>query len=82
MGAPHELKRMKREEFLAWIEACGGTLCEPTNPYEVVRYLMWSEASKSRPATHIIYRRNNNTLTYSGESRRHYEMMLDGELPR
>lgn len=73
MSAPHELKRFKRDAFISWLEANGATLCEPTNQYEVLRYRMWGGADQSRPTTHIIYKRKNNTLTYSGESRAHYE---------
>lgn len=73
MSVPHSIKKFKRDEFLAWLEGAGASLCEPTNPYEVVRYKMWIETDSGRPSTHIIYRRNDGTLTYGGSSRAHYE---------
>ena len=73
MSAPHSLKQLKRDQFLDWLEANGATVQEPTNPFEVIRYRMWCDGDRSRPSTHIIYRRNNDTLTWAGRSREHYE---------
>jgi hypothetical protein len=74
--APHSLKKFDRARFMAWVEDNGGSLSEPTNPYEVVRYRMWCDGDTSRPSTHIVYKRKNDTLTYGGASRSHYERML------
>lgn len=71
--APHDVKRFKRSEFMDWLERNGATVVEPTNPYEVLRYKMWTDGDASRPSTHIVYRRKNDTLTYGGSSRAHYE---------
>lgn len=73
MSAPHFLREFKRAAFFEWLERNGATLVELTNPYEVVRYRMWVLSDKSRPSTHIIYKRKNDTLTYQGASRQHYE---------
>lgn len=73
MSAPHFLRDFKRDKFLDWLERNGATLTEVTNPFEVVRYRMWVPADKSRPSTHIVYKRKNDTLTYQGASRQHYE---------
>lgn len=73
MSAPHELRSFKRFEFMDWLERNGASLCEPTNPFEVLRYKMWTAADTGRPSTHIIYKRKNDTLTYGGSSRAHYE---------
>lgn len=73
MTAPHTLKKLKRDEFIDWLEANGATVLEPTNPFEVVRYRKWCDGDERRPSTHIIYKRNDGTLTYAGQSRAHYE---------
>ncbi len=72
-SAPHHLADFKREGFLSWLERNGATLADLTNPFEVVRYRMWVPSDKSRPSTHIIYKRKNDTLTYQGASQKHYE---------
>lgn len=74
--APHFLASFKRAGFLSWLERNGATLVEATNPYEVVRYRMWVPTDKGRPSTHIVYKRRNETLTYQGHSRKHYETFL------
>lgn len=73
MSAPHFLRQFKRDRFFDWLESNGASLLETTNPYEVVRYRMWVPTDTGRPSTHIVYRRGNDTLTYSGASRAHYE---------
>ena len=73
MNAPHALRQFKRDAFMSWLEARGASLAELTNPYEVVRYKMWTLEDKSRPSTHIVYKRGNDTLTYTGQARKHYE---------
>ena len=72
-GAPHFLRIFKRDDFMTWLERNGATLTEVTNPFEVVRYRMWVPTDKGRPSTHIVYKRKNDTLTYQGASRQHYE---------
>jgi len=73
MKAPHDAKKLLRADFMAWLDSRGATLAEPTNQYELVRYKMWGPDDKRRPSIHIIYRRGNGSLTYTGESRAHYE---------
>ena len=74
--APHHLKKLKREDFMAWLERRGASLRDLTNPYEVVRYRMWCHEDQKRPSTHVIYKRGNDSLTYQGLSRDHYEAFL------
>jgi hypothetical protein len=76
MGAPHHIRNLKRADFMAWLENAGASLAEPTNPFEVVRYRMWCEGDTSRPSTHIVYKRKNDTLTWAGQSRTHYDRFL------
>lgn len=76
MSAPHFLRDFKRDRFLDWLERNGATLAEATNPFEVVRYRMWVPTDKARPSTHIVYKRKNETLTYQGSSRHHYESFV------
>lgn len=71
--APHTIKKLKRDEFLEWLEANGATVSEPTNPFEVIRYRKWCDGDRTRPSTHIIYQRKDGTLTWGGMSREHYE---------
>lgn len=78
MSAPHFLRSFKRDAFMGWLERNGATLAEPTNPYEVLRYRMWAPGDKGRPSTHIVYKRGNDTLTYQGHSRTHYEAFARG----
>lgn len=82
MSAPHMLKAFHRDRFLDWLERNGASLSELTNPYEVVRYKMWAPQDKTRPSTHIVYKRKNGTLTYQGASRKHYETFAAGGLPK
>lgn len=73
MSAPHFVRGFKRDDFMSWLERRGASLADITNPYEVVRYKMWTPEDKTRPSTHIVYKRGNDTLTYTGQARKHYE---------
>ncbi len=72
-NAPHSMRKFDRDGFMAWLDDNGGIVLEPTNEYEVLRYRKWCEGDTSRPSTHIVYRRKDGTLTYTGQSRQHYE---------
>lgn len=76
MSAPHHVRQFKRTDFMAWLETRGASLADITNPYEVVRYKMWTPEDKTRPSTHIVYKRGNDSLTYTGKSREHYASFL------
>lgn len=77
MTAPHHIRAFKRGDFMLWLERRGASLADITNPYEVVRYKMWTSEDKARPSTHIVYKRGNDTLTYTGQARKHYENFCD-----
>jgi hypothetical protein len=76
--APHLLRDFDREGFFNWLYAVNATLAEPTNEYEVIRYRRWGLQNASRPETHIVYRRGDGTLTYTGNSRQDYEDFING----
>jgi hypothetical protein len=71
--------------FLAFVAAEGGEVCNPTNPYEVVRYRAYWRGTK-QAATHIVYAKENGLLTWMHGSKGHYRAFLDGaqmdELPK
>lgn len=70
--APAKIKQFDRSGFMDWLAERGAVLMEPTNPYEVIRYRMWVKKDTSRPSTHIVYRRADDSLTYVGASLDHY----------
>lgn len=74
--APHMLKHFKRDQFMDWLDINGGTVLETTNEYEVIRYRKWCDGDGSRPTTHIVYRRRDGSLTYTGKSREHYTQAM------
>lgn len=75
-GAPHILRKFDRDAFMDWLDGVGAIVLEPTNEFEVIRYRKWCDNDTSRPSTHIVYRRKDGTLTYTGASRAHYEAFL------
>lgn len=62
--------------FLNWLNRCGAEIGIPTNPYEMIRYRALSENGK--PVTHVIYRRENGSITWPGVTASHYRLFLDG----
>jgi hypothetical protein len=75
---PMRDRQFRTAEFLAWIAGNGGEVCAPTNPYELVRYRAYTSGA-TKALTHIVYRKDNGLLTWTGASMKHYQAFLDGE---
>lgn len=68
---PGNLTQFNAAAFAKYLDEQGATVLEPTNPYEVVRY-------RVNKATHIVYRKANGNLTYTGWSNKHYKDFMRG----
>ncbi len=76
-GVPLTLNKFKKEEFEAWLLDCKAHVLAPTNPYEVLRYKTRGVANAK--ATHVVYRKENGNITYTGDSRSHYWAFKSGK---
>ena len=80
MSAPIRRQQLDVSGFSAYLAGIGAEVGIPTNPYEMIRYKAFVEGA-TRAATHIIYAKENGLLTYTGESRAHYQTFMSvGEL--
>lgn len=68
---PVRRTQFKTAAFASWLVAQGAELRQPTNPYEVVRYLAYADGSR-KALTHIVYAKESGLLTFTGSSREHY----------
>lgn len=74
---PMRDKQFRTADFLAWLASNGAEVGGPTNPYELVRYKAYT-SDATRALTHIVYRKDNGLLTWTGASMKHYQAFLDG----
>jgi 5-methylcytosine-specific restriction endonuclease McrA len=65
--------------FAAWLARNGAEIGIPGNPYEVIRYRAYVDGGRS-PATHIVYRKETGLLTWTGETKAHYQQFLTGSV--
>jgi len=65
-------------KFMAWLNANGAEIGQPTNPYEVIRYRAYWR-NTHRAGVHIIYAKENGLLTWTGGSLGHFRAFLAGE---
>lgn len=72
---PIRASGLKVADFAAWLAKCGAEIGVPTNPYEMIRYRIYSAAGKL--GTHIVYRKESDVITWAGESFGHYQRFLD-----
>lgn len=63
--------------FAAWLAKNGAEIGIPGNAYEVIRYRAYVDGG-NKPATHIVYRKETGLLTWTGESKGHYQQFLTG----
>lgn len=61
--------------FTAHLEAAGAEIRAPTNPWEVLRYA-------HRGGVHIVYRKANGFITFTGASEEHWREFSGGKAPR
>lgn len=69
--------RARTKDFARWIEEGGGIIAEPQGQYEVLRYLAWDSTQRGkakRPATHIVYRKNDGRITFTGKASFHWSL--------
>ncbi len=77
-GIPHHLRDFDLEGFTAYLADQGALLQPPTNPYEVIRYHGTTTTEQvpgarvTRKSTHVVYRKADGRLTYTGWSNKHY----------
>ena len=69
---PFHRSAFDTEGFLAYIEAQGGDVLRPTNPWELARYTL-------NNMLHIVYTKVNHRLTWTGASRDHYAAFTKGQ---
>jgi len=74
---PVRRQQFRTAKFLAWLAANGAEVGQPTNPYEVVRYRAYGRQG-GKAETHIVYAKENGLLTFTGNSRLHYENYVAG----
>lgn len=71
--------RARYKAFVSWLIENGVTLVAPCSDYEVLRYLAWDDsqsAKAKRPMTHVVYRKANGAITFSGASYRHFNLFV------
>jgi len=73
---PIRVEQFKLAEYIQWLTKFGAEVGQPTNPYEVIRYRAYV-AKKAHAEVHIIYRKDNGLLTFTGHTRKHYQAFLD-----
>lgn len=73
---PVRISQFDLEGFLNWLAKNGAEIGTQTNPYEVVRYRAYRPRA-NKAATHVVYRKDNGMITFTGESRKHYQAFLD-----
>lgn len=74
--------RARLKDFSRWIQEGGGIIAEPASEFEMFRYLAWDSTQKGkakRPATHIIWRKNDGRITFSGKSSFHWSLFAAGK---
>lgn len=64
--------------FAAWLAQNGAEVASPTNPYELIRYRAY-EAKKGKATVNVVYRKENGLITFTANSRKHYQLFLDGK---
>lgn len=69
MSPPLNAKGVKADAFSEWITERGWALQRLTNPWEIVRY-------KSGGVVHIVYRTKKDSITWTGQSLKHYGEFL------
>jgi len=74
---PIRAEQFQTADFLAWLARNGAEVCTPTNPYELVRYRAYTSGA-TKAMTHIVYRKDNGLLTWTGASMKHYEAFISG----
>lgn len=65
-------------EYLAWLAAYGAEVGKPTNPYELVRYKSYVQGAR-RAMTHVVYMKENQSLTWTGDTMSHYLAFIAGD---
>ncbi len=56
-------------KFKTYLAQSGASILETTNPYEVVRF-------KTENGVSVVYKKNNGSLTFTGEAEDAYDAML------
>lgn len=75
---PIRRSQFKVAAFAQWLTANGAEICQPTNPYEVIRYRAYTPGA-TKAGTHIVYAKDTGALTFAGVTRAHYEAFLRGD---
>lgn len=71
--------------FVAWLEVAGCLVQEPTSKYEVLRYrAVTYDGSKppegAKAKSHVVYRRADGSINWTGASRTHWAWFRAGGL--
>jgi hypothetical protein len=73
---PIRVEQFRLGDFAHWLLENGAEICKLTNPYEVIRYRAYTD-KKTRAEIHIVYRKDNGLLTFTGYTRKHYQAFLE-----
>lgn len=74
--------RARLKDFTLWITAGGGIIAETQGEFEALRYLAWDATQPGKakkPATHIVWRKNDGRITFSGKSSMHWSLFAAGK---
>ncbi len=77
MSLPIRRRDFDVQGFLAYLAGQGCEVGKPSNPYEVVRYRAYAPGGK-KPATQIVYAKENGLLNWQGATQGHYRTFLAG----
>lgn len=75
---PIRADQFRTANFAAWLANNGAEVAAPTNPYEVIRYRAY-EAKGGKATVNVVYRKESGLLTFTGNTRKHYQFFLDGK---
>lgn len=76
MAMPENSRKFACGDFSLFLRECKAHIVPTTNPYEVLRYKTHDGHARG---THIVYKKANGKLTYTGDSRSHYWSFMQGE---
>ena len=73
--------RARMKDFVAFLQAGRALIVDPASQWELLRYAAWDATqpdTAKRPMTHVIYHRNDGTITFNGRSYMHWNLFIAG----
>lgn len=74
--------RSRFKSFVDWLQTSGAEIVPLASDWEVIRYTAWDssqQATAKRPHTHVIYRKADGRITFTGASFTHWNLFTAGK---